>query len=290
MKISQLFFGLLFFSSTLLLQGCNHSSSSPSSGDTVQTLPDTSKTDPTNVVPSAPTTALTTPASMNVLLFNGTGISTSDWESFQSILQGMNLTVKVVNSAELEAMTINDLKTYGLIIVPGGHGGTMSDNLDQATKIRVRQAVRDYGVSYLGICAGAWVAVGSEASGDGNSSYGFPVIAGTHLANWWPNGNTSTVAAVVPVTFADGTSRQLVWWGGPSTPDWTGGVVARYSNGKAAISEAWSGNGFVVLSGPHPEAPQGWRATAGTDSDGLDYDIAKELITAALNRKPLPTY
>lgn len=48
---------------------------------------------------------------------------------------------------------------------------------------------------------------------------------------------------------------------------WAGGVVARYSDGKAAISQAYSGKGFVVLSGPHPEAPQGWRNTAGNEPD-----------------------
>lgn len=259
------------------------------SSDSNSVLPDTATSDPTN----NPTTKPYPPSESTagkILLFNGQGISTSDWQSFQNILEDMNLETQAVNSAQLELMSADDLKKFSLIIVPGGKASTISSGLTAAARVRVRQAVRDQGVSYLGICAGAWAGVGTEANTDKETSYGFLVIYGSHLANWWPDGNTNAVADVVPVQFADGRTRQLVWYGGPATPEWAGGVVARYSNGKAAISQAYSGKGFVVLSGPHPEAPQGWRNTAGLDSDGLDYDIAKELILSALNRQPMNHY
>ncbi|AZZ35272.1 hypothetical protein CIK05_00125 [Bdellovibrio sp. qaytius] len=268
-----------------MVQGCADSSLG---GDSNSILPDTAVVDPAN-----PTTKPPTPSeasSNKVLLFNGQGISTSDWQTTQSILKTMRLETQVVNSAQLEQMTVEDLKKFALIIVPGGHSSGISSGLTGAARVRVRQAVRDYGVSYLGICAGAWAAVGTEANTDTATSFGFAAIYGSHLANWWPDGNTNAVAAVVPVQFADGKNRQLVWYGGPATPEWAGGVVARYSNGKAAISQAYSGKGFVVLTGPHPEAPQGWRNTAGYDSDGLDYDIAQELITSALTRTPMAHY
>jgi hypothetical protein len=225
-----------------------------------------------------------------VLLFNGTGISTSDWQTTEKIIKSMGLSYKLANSAQLNAMSLDDISKFGLIVVPGGHGSQITSGLNLQTRLRVRQAVQDRGVNYLGFCAGAWTAVGLEATSKTVSNYGFAAVYGNHLSNWWPNGNTSAVAAVVPVTFATGSTRQLVWWGGPATPEWKGGVIARYGNGKAAIAQAWSGQGFVVISGPHPEAPQGWRATAGTDSDGLDYDIAQKLITAALEQKPLKTF
>jgi len=66
--------------------------------------------------------------------------------------------------------------------------------------------------------------------------------------------------------------------------------VARYDNGKPAISQTWFHNGFITISGPHPEAPQGWRNTAGQDPDGLDYDIMKSLIEATMARRTLPTF
>lgn len=269
----------------LLAQGCADNGNSTNSSSP----PDTAIADPTNeptVKPYPPTES----TAGKVLLFNGQGISTSDWQSFQSILKDMKLETQTVNSAQLEAMSVEDLKQYSLIIVPGGKASTISSGLSGAARVRVRQAVRDHGVSFLGICAGAWAAVGTQANTDNETSYGFLVIYGTHLANWWPNGNSNAIADVVPVDFADGRTRQLVWYGGPATPEWVGGVVARYSDGKAAISQAYSGKGFVLLSGPHPEAPQGWRNTAGPDSDGLDYDITKEMIIAALNRQPMIHY
>jgi glutamine amidotransferase-like uncharacterized protein len=226
----------------------------------------------------------------DVLLFNGAGISTSDWQTTEQIIKGMGLTYQLANSSQLDAMSLDDMAKFGMIIVPGGHAGTITSGLKAATRVRVRQAVRDRGISYLGICAGAFVAVEAGANSDQTTSYGFPVVEGAHLPMWWPNGNTSAVAAVTPITFATGAQKYLVWYGGPSTPEWTNGVIARYNNGKAAMSETWSGKGFVVISGVHPEAPQGWRNTAGQDPDGLDYEIMRSLVTAALQRKPLPTY
>lgn len=249
-------------------------------------LTDTSESDPVN--PPSPTPALT--YATDILLFNGVGISTSDWQSLEKIIQSMGLKYRLKNSTELDAMTIDEISNFGLILIPGGHSTVITSGLSPATRVRIRQAVRDRGVSYFGICAGAWVGVGNEALTDQISSYGFAVIQGSHLASWSPNGNSSLVAAVTPVTFADGAIRNLVWWGGPATPEWKSGVVARYDNGKAAISEGWANQGFVILSGPHPEAPQGWRATAGNDPDGLDYELTKTLIRAALARKPLPTF
>lgn len=225
----------------------------------------------------------------DVLLFNGQGISTSDWQTTEKILKSMRLSYRLVNSGQLNSMSLAQLSTFGLILVPGGHGGTISSGLSSAARVRVRKAVRENGVSYFGICAGAWVGVGLEANTEYAQGYGFSAIGGNHLANWWPN-SSHPKAAMARVSFADGTSRNLVWYGGPATPEWKGGVVARYPNGVAAISQAWSKNGFVILSGPHPEAPQGWRQSSGYDSDGLDYDIMMKLVSAALKRQPLRTY
>jgi len=148
--------------------------------------------------------------------------------------------------------------------------------------------VRERGVSFLGICAGAWVAVGPDP-GEKAASYGFAVVTGSILNLFLPGGY-EPVADIVKVSFPNGSSRNLVWWGGPYTPEWQHGVVARYDTGQPAISQTWAGNGFVIVTGPHPEAPQGWRSTAGNDPDGLDYDIATDLIEAALRRVPLPAF
>jgi glutamine amidotransferase-like uncharacterized protein len=246
-------------------------------------LPDTSQKDPTNPAPAKPS------YSKQALLFNGTGVSISDWQTTESILKANGFTYQLANSAQLSAMTLDEISDFGVVIVPGGSGGTIAGNVDPATRILLRQAVRERGVGYVGFCAGAWVAVGPEAETLKTASYGFALSKGSVLTLFEPNGQTPT-AAMVPVSFPDGTSRQLVWWGGPATPEWKNGVVARYDDGEPAISQIFSGSGLVVISGPHPEAPQGWRATAGYDSDGLDQDIALDMINAALKKEPLPVF
>ncbi len=269
-----------------LMLGFSACQGSPESAN----LPDTSLSDTVN--PRLPTQsgAPHSGYSTAVLLFNGSGVSTSDWQTTEGLIQSMGLSYDLVNTAQLNAMSLDQIASYGVMVVPGGSGGTIYKSLSEATRLKVRQAVRDYGMGYVGFCAGAWVAVGPESDTDQTASYGFAVAEGAVLPSWFPNGNTSLTAAVVPVTFSDGSQRQLVWWGGPSTPEWSRGVVARYSNGIPAISQTRSGKGFVVISGPHPEAPQSWRATAGTDSDGLDYELAKSMIQAALAQAPLAAY
>ena len=264
----------------LLLLAGSLSACQPETGST---LPDSSKSDPVNPGGNAA-------AAKDVLLFNGTGVSTSDWQNTEKLVAGQGWSYTLVNSSELNTLSIDEIANYRLIVVPGGKGSTITSSLTPATRLRVRQAVRERGVGYVGFCAGAWVAVGPEAEGDATASYGLAVALGTVLPSYWPDGNTSLTAAMVKVTMADGSSRQLVWWGGPSTPEWNGGVIGRYPTGAPAISQKWSGRGLVVISGPHPEAPQAWRATAGTDSDGLDYELAIAMMSAAMNGRPMAAY
>jgi glutamine amidotransferase-like uncharacterized protein len=265
---------------TATLTGCQSEGDSLS----INALPDTSKVDPVNPSEDSPKSG------KDVLLFNGTGVATSDWQNTEKLIAGQGWSYSLINSAELNAMTLEEISSYRLIVVPGGKGGSIANALTPSARLRVRQAVRDRGVGYVGFCAGAWISVGPEAEGNATAAYGLAVAPGTVLPSYWPDGNTNLTAAMVKVSLADGSSRQLVWWGGPSTPEWTGGVIGRYPTGAPAISQKWSGKGLVVISGPHPEAPQGWRATAGTDSDGLDYELAIAMMTSAMNGRPMATF
>jgi len=286
---------LLVLISTFATAACNGpgSSTAASERSPAAILPDSSLEDPKNPpvtveVPNA--TPDQRSYTIDALIFNGTGVSVSDWQNTEIIVKSLGMNYHLANSAQLNAMTLDEIASFGLIIVPGGSGGTITGNLTTATRLNVRKAVRDRGVGYVGFCAGAWVAVGPEADTDQTAGYGMAVAKGDVLPYFWPDGNSSLVAAMVPVSFPDGSSRELVWWGGPSTPEWSDGVVARYKNGSPAISQTRSGKGFVVISGPHPEAPEGWRLTAGNDSDGLDYDIAIDMIKAAIHQRPLQAF
>ena len=68
-------------------------------------------------------TACTPSASSNVppiLLFNGVGTSANDVSAIETILKDKNLEYSKVNSLQLNGMSESQLRTYRLMIVPGG--------------------------------------------------------------------------------------------------------------------------------------------------------------------------
>jgi hypothetical protein len=198
------------------------------------------------------------------------------------------MSYQTATSDQLNAMSLSQLSSFTIIVWPGGDSNQMDASLTSTTKSRVRQAVQS-GVNYVGFCAGAWMAVG-PAPGASNSGWGFSLVTGDYLKEYAPGGQYP-VSAIVPVTFATGQTRDLVWWDGPYLPTLAGSVIARYPGGSAAMIEARSGQGYVVLSGVHPEAPMDWRTTQNlTDPDGLDFDIAWSLVNAALTRTPLSVF
>ena len=96
--------------------------------------------------------------------------------------------------------------------------------------------------------------------------------------------------AAVMITPAESNPLDQYWEDGPQLTNW-GAVVARYPDGTPAVVEGTSGEGWVILSGVHPEAPDSWRhgmtfATPASD----DNAYAATLIDAALNRTLLPHY
>jgi DMSO/TMAO reductase YedYZ molybdopterin-dependent catalytic subunit len=67
--------------------------------------------------------------------------------------------------------------------------------------------------------------------------------------------------------------------------------VGKYPDGTPAIVEGKSGNGWVILSGIHAEAPSSWRGgMTFTTSVAVDNAYAGALVTAALNGTSLPHY
>ena len=218
-------------------------------------------------------------AKSTILVFNGTGSSPNDVMAIGQILTSMGLSYDTANSAQMNAMTKATLLTYRLIVWPGGNSITMGASLTTYATSVVRQAVVA-GVSYLGFCAGAFMAESSNL---------YNVF---HLAPTWFDFYRQGATDMVTTTFADGAKRSLVYWDGPHLKGF-GTVIAKYPNGLPAISAAPLGKGFVLLSGVHPEAPADWRyGFASPDIDGVDADIVltKELIQSALNKYIYPHY
>lgn len=225
----------------------------------------------------------------DVMLYNGSGAWQTEVTSLQSIFKAHGLSYTLVNESDLNSMTLEELTQFGLLLFPGGAGGTMGSVTSSATHARLREAVQIRGVSYLGFCAGSFVAAAPAPASGKDVSYGFGVIDAP-VMDYYSLENTTDFAMTME-TFADGTKRDLVWYGGPVTPNVAGGVIAKYPDGTPAITQMRSGNGFVIVSGPHPAAPQNVRDSFGvTDSDGLDLDIAFNLIDSALHARPMAAF
>jgi glutamine amidotransferase-like uncharacterized protein len=240
--------------------------------------------------PALPPSAVRKPFGMDVLLFAGTGTWSSEVSSLESLLRENGASYRKVSSAELNSLSLDELTDYGLLLFPGGLGGTQTASLSSGTRARLRDAVQKEGMSYLGFCAGAFMAVAPAPLPGRDVSYGLGVAVGPVLDYYYLE-NRGVTAAMTLETFADGRQRDLLWYGGPVTPETPGGVVARYPTGDPAITQLRSGEGFVLISAVHPAAPTSAKSSLGvTDSDGFDGELTWELIDSALRARALPAY
>jgi len=220
----------------------------------------------------------------DVLIYQGDATATGDAESFAEIAGSHGLKYDTVSSNELDSMSLDQLASYGVIVWPGGYAGQMSNSLRAETREKIRKAVVERGVGFNGTCAGAFIAVSPD------TSWGFSIIPANTL-DYFRLENQGVEISMADVKFADGKTRNMVWYGGPQMPEWPGGTIARYDDGNPALAQTWAGEGFVTLSGPHPEAPQSWYDKNGlSDADGRDVDVAWQMMEAALKRKPLPAF
>jgi glutamine amidotransferase-like uncharacterized protein len=155
------------------------------------------------------------------------------------------------------------------------------------THANLRAAVQQLGVSYVGFCAGAFVAVAPAPPPGGDVSYGFGVVDGPIL-DLYAGPGTDAVYEQTLESYPDGSSENILWYGGPVTPDT--GVVARYPTGDPAISQMWSGAGLVIVGGVHPDLSQASLDALGVSPDIPAQDIAWRILHAALTQQLLPTF
>lgn len=233
----------------------------------------------------------------DALVYNGTGAWSAEIPGIEKVLSDNGASYDLINSAELNAMSLDEISQYGTIIWPGGYGNIQTNSINSATRLKLRQAVQERGVSWVGFCAGAFVAVNPAPLPGKDPEYGFSIVNAPRLkyyyleAEFVKQGKEKQDWAMTMETFADGTKADLLWYGGPVTPSGANIVVAKYPNGDAAISQMWSGNGLVIVSAVHPAAPASVASSFGlNDSDGTDYEVAWKLIEAAITQKDLQTF
>jgi glutamine amidotransferase-like uncharacterized protein len=217
-----------------------------------------------------------------VLLFDGTGTSPRDVVAVETILNSNHLNYSTVNSSRLNQMSESQIRGYRLLIIPGGNFIDIGTSLTPSTTAKIRNAVQN-GLNYLGICAGGFLA--------GNSAYynGLNLTSGVRFS-FYSAENRGIRKAAVAVAGPGAPTLDQYWEDGPQFTGW-GAVVGTYPDGTPAIVEGKFGSGWVILTGVHPEAPEGWRRgmTFATPSS-VDMAYAGTLIQAALNGASLPHY
>lgn len=225
-----------------------------------------------------------------VLLYNGTGAAPEDAAAIADILADHGVEYETATAAELNKMSLDELLKYGTIVWPGGLAGKASNALDGATRSRVREAVTAHGVSYVGFCAGSFMAINSPPGESGHPPYGFSLVANDGLLpEYEPDGiHQHDVPETEAITLPGGKVQDMVWYGGPYFP-MANEVLARYRDGTPAMMQTVAGVGFVVLSGPHPESPSTWVSDDDRDGVAVDREVAWQLINAAITRQRLPT-
>ena len=221
------------------------------------------------------------PAAQAVLLFNGNGTS-ADVAAVEAVLGNLGVSYTTADSAKMNAMSGAELGGYKLIIVPGGNSIEIGQGLSGATAANLRSAVQQYGVHYLGICAGAFFGA--------YSAYNGVNLTGGVAFDFYADKFKGVQQEVIELSFPASAPLQVYWEDGPQLSGW-GEVAAKFPDGTPAIVEGQSGNGFVIFTGVHPEAPASWLEPLKLNIPiEAAHDLAGRIIKAALDGTPLPHY
>jgi glutamine amidotransferase-like uncharacterized protein len=214
-------------------------------------------------------------------LFAGSGTSPHDVAAIETVLKANHLSYATATSGQLNGMSASQLRAYRLLIVPGGNFEQIGKGLTASTAVTVRNAVGS-GLNYLGICAGAFFA--------GASPYnGLNLTSGVRFT-FYAAAAQGIRKAAVDIAIAGSPTLSHYWEDGPQLTGW-GAVVAKYPDGTPAIVEGSFGEGWVILAGIHPEAPESWRrGMTFTTPARVDIAYAGTMIRAALNRTQLEHY
>jgi hypothetical protein len=231
--------------------------------------------------PAACAIRSTSSGSPTILLFNGSGTSPNDIAAIEKILNESDFIYTTANSRQFNEMSESQLRAYRLLIVPGGNFEQIGNGLTSSATANVRNAVHS-GLNYLGICAGAFFA--------GASPYnGLNLTSGVKFL-FYALEDKGVRKAAVEIVIAGSPTLTHYWEDGPQLTGW-GDVVGKYPDGTPAIVEGKVGDGWVILSGIHPEAPESWRHGLTFNTPvSVDNAYAATLISAALNRIRLEHY
>ncbi len=186
-----------------------------------------------------------------------------------NMFRWMGFSTRRIVAADVNGGSIGDLAA---IYFPGGDSPPYIDRITSVGKTRLRAAVAG-GMAYIGTCAGAMFAAEVQVwEGARHTAGQLGVFRGEAVGpapDICPDGEETCMVALVanadhPVA-ADGTTSLLVrYYNSPflrADPEVETDVLATYAGtGEPAIVAQRSGDGWVLLTGPHPEweGPQTW--------------------------------
>lgn len=218
------------------------------------------------------------------LVYNGPGACSDGCyqAAFQVALQAGLDPIYVGASQLTNASTLDEekelFKDVVIWIQPGGKSKTAMTSITPRLKTAIQNFVRAGG-AYVGFCAGAFAS--TEYVGTTNT-LGFGFMPGN--TTLYPDPNTND-ADILTMNWG-GKTRQIYWEGGPyfsNIPNGEAEAMASYPDGSISAARTTYGLGKVYVTGAHPEAPQDWRDYYGLkDSDGMDQDLAVEMINWAI--------
>jgi glutamine amidotransferase-like uncharacterized protein len=226
----------------------------------------------------------------DVLIYGGPGSWKAEVESLKEILYAHGATYEVLGPEQIDQLPVEQLLKYRLLLIAGGDAPTVRKSLSVEAHFRIREAVQKHGLNYLGFCAGAWLAVAPAPLPNEDVIYGLGVVEGPVLQQnyLWKNGRAY---GLDQTQFPDGAKRQLLWYGGPITPNISAGIIAKYADGTPAITQIWSGKGFVILSGLHPAANKKILNQIGIyNREAIAPELAWALLNGAIHQIPLSTF
>jgi hypothetical protein len=146
-----------------------------------------------------------------ILLFAGAGTSSEDVAAVETILDESHLDYSLVSTSQMNGMTEPQLRSYRLLIVPGGNFETIGRNLTPSAIANVHDAVQN-GLGYLGLCAGAFLA--------GRSTHYASFDLADVQFGFYAEINRGVRKAAVPIAGPGTPTLQQYWEDGPQLGGW----------------------------------------------------------------------
>lgn len=217
------------------------------------------------------------------LIYNGPTADPASTEAISSVVQQLGLTVRYIANLDDLQTQLGDARVF----IIGGTDDDVEPLLQRFTPA-LRSTLKTYlrqGGRYLGICGGAYLA-----------SLGWPeedrFVEGLALVPAQSDGyDQDFEAKIYPVTWL-GETRQMYYQAGPSfalaeSPE-SVARLAYFEDRQLAALMSTFGAGKVAVSGPHPEAPDSWRAEAlRGDQMDRNLDLALQLLRELLSDRPV---